>query len=285
MIYYVIDAFTNKKFGGNPAGVVIHESADEQFMQAFAAEVRFSETAFIKRIDSKTFEIRFFTPNTEVDLCGHATIAAFKALLHQQMVQDNTTYYMKTAAGTLPVEIHQSIITMEQGEPLLGATIENVDELAELFHIDPSLIGCDQFNLVPQVASTGLWDIMLPIKTKEALFALNPNFKAITAYTEKHSVAGIHAFTLDTTEAIAESRNFCPLYDIDEEAATGTSTGALTYYLFAKEVIQERNQDLTFLQGNSMGRPSTIITKITTDNPPKIRVGGYAVILTKGDIY
>ena len=285
MIYYVIDAFTNQKFGGNPAGVVIHEHADEQFMQAFAAEVRFSETAFVKQLDSTTFEVRFFTPNTEVDLCGHATIAAFKALLHQQMIQDNSTYYMKTAAGTLSIKIHQSVITMEQGSPILGATFENINELATLFHIDPSFIGCEQFHLVPQAACTGLWDIMLPIKTKEALYALNPDFEAITAFTEKHSVAGIHAFTLDTEDAIAESRNFCPRYDINEEAATGTSTGALTYFLAENNVIQKRNEDLTFLQGKSMGRPSTIITKIIMDKLPKIMVGGQAVILTKGDIY
>lgn len=59
MLYYVIDAFTETKFGGNPAGVVIHEDLDEEFMQKFAAEVRFSETAFIKKINAQTFEIKF----------------------------------------------------------------------------------------------------------------------------------------------------------------------------------------------------------------------------------
>ncbi len=70
MLYYVIDAFTEPKFGGNPAGVVIHENLDEKFMQKFAAEVRFSETAFIKKIDNKNFEIKFFTPTSQVNLCG-----------------------------------------------------------------------------------------------------------------------------------------------------------------------------------------------------------------------
>ena len=66
MLYYVIDAFTETKFGGNPAGVVIHENLDEEFMQKFAAEVRFSETAFIKKIDYENFENKVF----HTDLTG-----------------------------------------------------------------------------------------------------------------------------------------------------------------------------------------------------------------------
>ncbi len=99
MKYYVVDAFTDTRFGGNPAGVVIHENLTEEFMQQFASEVRFSETAFIKIIDDLNFEIRFFTPNSEVDLCGHATIASFKALLDNKNVHDNGQYFIKTLAG------------------------------------------------------------------------------------------------------------------------------------------------------------------------------------------
>jgi len=60
----------------------------------------------VKQLDSDTFDVRFFTPNTEVALCGHATIATFKALLHEKKVQDNHTYFMITIAGTLPITIH-----------------------------------------------------------------------------------------------------------------------------------------------------------------------------------
>ena len=261
----MIDAFTSERFGGNPAGVVIYQQTDEAFMQAFAKEVGFSETAFVKQLDSNTFDVRFFTPNTEVALCGHATIATFKALLHETMVQENQTYFMKTIAGTLPITIQQSLIVMEQGEPCLGTEFDNKDELAALFQLSPSLIGDETFQLVPQAASTGLWDIMLPIKSKEALYAMKPDFEAITAFTKKHDVAGIHAFTLDTKEAIAESRNYCPRYEIDEEAATGTSTGALTYYLAQNNVSLKPDEYHTFYQGHSMGRPSTIMTKMTAD--------------------
>lgn len=285
MLYYVIDAFTETKFGGNPAGVVIHENLDEEFMQKFAAEVRFSETAFIKKINAQTFEIKFFTPTSQVELCGHATIASFKALLESQTVENNHTYMMETLAGTLSVEVNQSFIMMEQAKPKMGKTFDDYEYLADLFNIDKSQIGSADYNLVPQAVSTGLWDIMLPIKTNEALNALKPNFKALAEYTKVNKVGGVHAFTLDTNEGVAISRNFCPLYGIDEEAATGTSNGALTYYLFHHNVLNEFNEEYTFLQGYSMDRPSYIITKLVNKNNPLVMVGGNATILTKGAIY
>lgn len=154
MLYYVNDAFTETKFGGNPAGVVIHEHLHEEFMQKFAAEVRFSETAFVRKINHKTFEIKYFTPKSQVNLCGHATIAAFKALLDQQTIEENNTYFIKTIAGTLSVEVCQSFIMMEQAEPKLGKIISDYDGLSKIFNIEKGQIGATNFHLVPQAAST-----------------------------------------------------------------------------------------------------------------------------------
>ena len=284
MIYYVIDAFTETKFGGNPAGVVIHENLSEDFMQKFAAEVRFSETAFIKKIDDMNFEIRFFTPNSEVDLCGHATIASFKALLESKYISDNNKYFMKTLAGNLPVYISNSFIMMEQASPELGNKFEDYEKLSQIFKIDKNYIGDIKHNLIPQAVSTGLWDIMLPLKSKDALYDLNPDFEELAKYSEINNVGGVHAFTLDTEDGVALCRNFGPLLGIDEEAATGTSNGALTYYLFKNRVINEFDCEYTFLQGHIMGRPSNIITKIIDKENPRVMVGGKAVILTKGEL-
>lgn len=284
MKYYVVDAFTDTRFGGNPAGVVIHENLTEEFMQQFASEVRFSETAFIKIIDDLNFEIRFFTPNSEVDLCGHATIASFKALLDNKNVHDNGQYFIKTLAGTLPVYIKNSFIMMEQAEPMLGETFEDYEVLSKIFNIHKDLIGDERCSLVPQGASTGLWDIMLPVKSKKALYDIQPNFKELAEFSSNNNVGGVHAFTLDTEEGTALCRNFAPLVGIDEEAATGTSNGALTYYLFKNGVVKEFDQEYDFLQGHSMGRPSRITTKLIHPNNPKVMVGGRAVILTRGEL-
>ena len=80
MQYYIVDAFTDQPFGGNPAGVVLLDGdvfPNETLMLQIAAELRYSETAFVRRDAEKEFTIRYFTPMAEVELCGHATIASF----------------------------------------------------------------------------------------------------------------------------------------------------------------------------------------------------------------
>lgn len=77
MKYYIVDAFTDKPFGGNPAGVVLLDGnsfPSETLMRQIAAELRYSETAFVRRDSGKEFTVRYFTPMAEVELCGHATI-------------------------------------------------------------------------------------------------------------------------------------------------------------------------------------------------------------------
>ena len=85
MQYYIVDAFTDQPFGGNPAGVVLLDSdafPEEELMLKVAAELRYSETAFVVQHSDNEYTVRYFTPKAEVDLCGHATIASF-ALLHR----------------------------------------------------------------------------------------------------------------------------------------------------------------------------------------------------------
>ena len=87
MQYYIVDAFTDQPFGGNPAGVVLLDGnsfPNETLMLQIAAELRYSETAFVRRDSEKEFTIRYFTPMAEVELCGHASIASF-ALMHRKL--------------------------------------------------------------------------------------------------------------------------------------------------------------------------------------------------------
>lgn len=87
MRYYIVDAFTDKPFGGNTAGVVLlggDHFLSEELMLLIAAELRYSETAFVRRHSDREFTIRYFTPMAEVELCGHASIASF-ALLHREL--------------------------------------------------------------------------------------------------------------------------------------------------------------------------------------------------------
>ena len=106
---FLVDAFTDKAFAGNPAGVVADENLDDATMQVIAREINASETAFIRQYDDDLFKVRFFTPTEEVDLCGHATIGAFFVLASKGYIHPIKEGRKKleqiTKAGRLPVFI------------------------------------------------------------------------------------------------------------------------------------------------------------------------------------
>jgi PhzF family phenazine biosynthesis protein len=289
MRFSIADAFTDKIFEGNPAGIVfIDERNDfpsDEIMQKTAAELRYSETAFIKKIGNKEFRTRYFTPVSEIDLCGHATIGGFSFLLHEGVVQPKEKYINYTLAGPINIETGEDDIFMEMAEPrnilLIDAT-EDVEELYGVMGIsynDQKL--SDGTKLLPRVISTGLPDIILPVSDENQLNSISPDFNALSVLSKRYNVVGVHAFTLNSADGNIHCRNFAPLYGINEESATGTSNGALTYYLYLNKII-EKDSVIQFIQGEAMGRSSKIIGKLSSDK--KIQIGGNAAILASGDI-
>lgn len=293
MKLFIADAFTQDVFGGNPAGVVITGEdtvfPPEEIMLKTAAELRYSETAFIRQTGEREFTIRYFTPAAEVDLCGHATIASFQCLLDAGIVKDGEEYTAVTPAGNLKISISSGFIMMEMAAAEFRNRIDSDEALRELYGImgipyEP--VNNEGRQLYPEIISTGLPDIIMPVSSRRQLAELTPDFDALSALSEKYGVTGVHAFTLDNAEPeiTAHCRNFAPLYDIDEEAATGTASGALTYYLYTNGITGKGR--MTFLQGEAMGRPSQILTDIdNADNSVNIRVGGSAAILVRGEIF
>lgn len=297
MKFYIVDAFTDTLFGGNPAGVVILEKGaefpDDEVMRKTAAELRYSETAFIKPIGEKEFQIRYFTPAAEVDLCGHATIGSFFALADAKLVTFGSSCICNTLAGRLNIDLFKDFVLMDMGIPQSINKITDQAALHELYTImgiseekqGEILVGEKSGSvLIPEMISTGLPDIMMPVRNEKELAAISPDFPALSKLSEKYEVVGVHAFTANAEDGAVHCRNFAPLYDIDEEAATGTSNGALTYYLYKNGLIKGGAETL-FIQGEAMDRPSKIRSKLTvTADNAKIQVGGSAVILAVGEI-
>ncbi|SDH31810.1 phenazine biosynthesis protein PhzF family [Desulfosporosinus hippei DSM 8344] len=101
MKIFQVDAFTNEAFNGNPAGVCILDNLkSDSWMQSFANEMNLSETAFLFR-ENKVFNLRWFTPKTEVSLCGHATLASAHILWEEKILKDNQEAIFSTKSGLL----------------------------------------------------------------------------------------------------------------------------------------------------------------------------------------
>lgn len=289
MKFLIVDAFTETTFGGNPAGVVLlADGADfpsDEIMVKTAAELRYSETAFIKKLAENEFKIRYFTPAAEVDLCGHATIGSFCALMHLGVVSRNCHCINHTLAGDLNINIKDGFVMMDMASPVEISTIEEEEAVKELYQVMGAAYDPAKVKLLPKLISTGLPDIMMPLASQEDLDAMEPDMKALSALSARYEVTGVHAFTLDAEDGVtAHTRNFAPLYDIDEEAATGTSNGALTYYLYLNNIIQSKDH-CKIIQGEKMERPSVILSEIDAQGDTcLIKVGGSAVILAEGEI-
>ena len=292
MKLYIVDAFTDQVFGGNPAGVVYIPAGadfpDDETMRKTAAELRYSETAFLKELGDKKYHIRYFTPAAEVDLCGHATVATFYTLFAGGKIAAGDVCEFHTLAGDLEALVIESGVLMDMGEAKTFGLIDEpakMEELCKVMGAKSCAIDWNGQTLVPEMVSTGLTDIMMPVADMDALNALSPDMKALSDLSAAYNVTGVHAFTVNTPDGHVHCRNFAPLYDIDEEAATGTSNGALTYYLYKRGLVQPGADNL-FVQGEAMDRPSKISSRLTLreDGTVRIRVGGVAAILAEGDI-
>ena len=276
MKYYIVDAFTDQPFGGNPAGVVLlngNSFPNETLMLQIAAELRYSETAFVRRDSEKEFTLRYFTPMAEVDLCGHATIASF-ALMHRVLgITGQCLCHAK--AGDIHVEAGPRVLMQMTPSEVLK-TIEDTEEVYRALGV------CDYTPALPvMIVSTGLPDFMIQVEDVETLNRLPLDMNAINAVTEKHNAVSFHVFAFDNDGYTAHVRDFGPLYGIPEESATGTANASLTHYLQQNGCIPPTG-DFSFLQGEAMGLPSVVATRVTADGT--IYVGGTAAVVAEGEL-
>lgn len=296
---YVVNSFTLDGSGGNPAGIVYdwEYQLTEIEMQLIAQKMGLSEVAFIRLgLQNADYDLRFFTPTDEVPLCGHATIASFW-LMSTQGRLTKTKLSQKTKAGILSVSIDAAAddanVWMTQSAPEIIKSNLAYNQQFQLAFPNAAIDAA----LPIEIWSTGLHDILLPIKSRDDLNHLQTNMKELTVLSENFDVVGVHAFvsSIDSQEIYA--RNFAPRYGIEEESATGTSNGALTAYLAHHYPIAQRHKNIatepfsyTFkvLQGEAMENPSLIYTRLDYSplaDKPTIWVGGTCALIELKEIH
>lgn len=292
---YQIDSFTKERFHGNPAGVVANaDGLTEVQMQQIARELNNSETAFIISSNDSQYdvEVRFFTPTTEVPLCGHATIAAhYVRAIEGRMIG---RFMQKTKAGLLPVEIVQDgndySIVMTQAEPFVGKPFDDdiVGKITKALGItlDELRVDCPI-----AIASAGHSKIMVGIKDQNVLHALQPNDAALTDISHQVGCNGYYVFTLHPEDQIlVHGRMFAPAIGIKEDPVTGNANGPLGIYMVHFGICPELQHndcfDFEIIQGEAIHRDGGMKVHVTKKNgkPEMVQIIGKAVVAFKTEI-
>jgi PhzF family phenazine biosynthesis protein len=270
-------AFSTDSAGGNPAGVVLDAAAlDDAGMLATAAEVGYSETAFVTAADqaARRFRLRYFSPLAEVAFCGHATVATAVALAE------------RIGPGPLAFDTPVGEIALDTSAALGGsvtATLTSVptrSRPASEAEVNASLAALrwspEDLDpaLPPHVAFGGNEHLVLAAATRERLAALDYDFDALAEVMHRHGWTTLQLVRRETQE-LFHARDPFPIGGVIEDPATGAAAAAFGGYLRTLGALPPSGV-FTILQGEDLGRPSVLRVEASPTDP-RVRVSGQAV--------
>ncbi len=270
-----IAAFTQNPAGGNPAGVWIGDShPDARTMQQIAREIGYSETVFIAPAEGLVRTARYFSPEAEVDFCGHATIATGVVLGEKS---GEGRYLLQTKAGDIPLSVQR-----QDGHYTAALTsVEPRHQAASAALVDAALsaLGWQPADLDPAIppalAFAGNWHLVLAVRAAETLAALDYDFDELKSLMLQHNLTTLQLIWRES-DGIIHSRNPFPIGGIVEDPATGAAAAALGGYLRAAGLVLPP-ASLLIRQGEAMGRPSQLWLDIPAQGGMVVR--GHAVPL------
>jgi PhzF family phenazine biosynthesis protein len=253
------DAFADQPFRGNPAAVmVLPEAAGESWMQNVAREMNLSETAFLVRRDDG-FDLRWFTPTAEVDLCGHATLASAHVLWETAELARTETATFHTKSGVLTADWNDPWIEMD-----FPAEIESEcdapEELARGLGVDTVYVGRNRLDFLAEIGS------------EDALRAVKPDFSLLRTLGTRGALITARASTPGFDFV---SRYFAPSYGIDEDPVTGSTHCCLAPY-WAKRLGKD---EMTAYQASERGGVVRVHLK-----GDRVILGGKAVTVLVGEL-
>lgn len=255
----IVDAFTNRPFAGNAAAVCLLEAEkNADWMQSVAAEMNLSETAFVRPIDAG-FELRWFTPAIEVELCGHATLAAAHVLWTEGMANNSQPVMFHTKSGVLTcaqngddIELDFPATPAEEAAP--------PDGLLAALGVQPSFIGRSKFDGFVQVES------------EQVLRSLTPDFTRLRQIPMRGVIVTSRS---DDPQFDFVSRFFAPSVGVDEDPVTGSAHCCLGPY-WAEQLGKS---DMIAFQASARGG----LVRVRVDGD-RILLGGQAVTTVRGEL-
>jgi len=292
---YQIDAFTKHPFQGNSAGVAFGDSLTKPEMQLIAREMNLAETAFLSKSDKADYNLRWFTPTTEVELCGHATIASLHFLSEEGLLKKNSSVNFDTLSGILKCYRDDEKYFMQIPVFSMKEYSKNRDAILSALDINKSALD----ESVPFILLKNGY-LYIYVKKITALKNLKPDFKALLKLSNQKDFNAVTVFTLETLETgnFAHLRFFAPYFGIDEDPVTGSANGPLLLVLKKLGFIKEKGMpagkaeeiSLTFEQGDFIGRKGRVSVKYSPDKNlqagkvGELYISGNAVTVLKGDL-
>ena len=254
-----IDAFTSQAFAGNPAAVcILNGQVDKNWMQHVAREMNLSETAFLRR-QEQGFDLRWFTPSVEIDLCGHATLASAHALWELGHLRSDEIARFHTRSGLLTAERRGDWIELDfPATPPVEAPPPN--GLLAALGVSPTYVGRSRF------------DYMLEVEHENIVRTARPDFAALRAVESRGVIITSRSAT---PERDFVSRFFAPAAGVDEDPVTGSAHCCLTPYWSA----WLKKDALVAHQISARGG----VLKVRIDGT-RVRMAGQAVTVLRGEL-
>jgi len=256
---YQVDAFTDKIFYGNPAAVcILPEAVDEKWAQSMAMEMNLSETAFLYN-EGDGYRLRWFTPTTEVDLCGHATLASAHILWEQKFLDPDQKAIFKTKSGILTASLEQGWIRLDfPSKPILE--VPPPEGLLAALGVNATFTGLNQ------------WDYLIEVENDTIVKGVSPDLRVL----RNLPVRGVIVTSRSTDEKFDFiSRFFAPGSGIDEDPVTGSAHCCLGPYW-----KQKLNKD-TFTAYQASPRGGTLKVEVKGD---RTHVLGQAVTVFQAEL-
>ncbi|HJS08193.1 MAG TPA: PhzF family phenazine biosynthesis protein [Pirellulales bacterium] len=256
---FQVDAFTDRPFAGNPAAVcLLDQQADAAWMQAFAAELNLSETAFVRR-QHDGFSLRWFTPKVEVDLCGHATLASAHILWTEGVVADAEAIRFHTKSGVLTCRQAWSRIELD-----FPASVSQT--------VEPPAGLLDALGLKSAFVARSRFDYLVLVDQAAVLRSLAPDFRKLIELKTRGIIVTARS---DDARYDFVSRFFAPAAGIDEDPVTGSAHCCLGPF-WAERLGKT---DLTGFQASPRG--GIVYVRVARD---RVILAGQAVTIWRGEL-
>lgn len=298
--FHQLDVFTTVPLAGNPLAVFPDaRGLEPPIMQALAREMNLSETTFVFPSTTATRQVRFFTPTAEIPLAGHPTIGTWWLLTELGLLDGLprsgvVPLTQETGRGVLPVDVELRDgrpvnVEMTQARPEFGAVVTDRVSLARALGGAPDLIADGP---APQVVSTALPQLMVPVRSRAALTALPSGGTGgeLAALLRTIGTDCAMLFALGEGGTVTgHCRMFAPGLGVPEDPATGSAAGALGAYFVHYGIATPRDGEtrLQFEQGHEIGRPSRLAVRVRSaadGSMSHVHVGGPAVRVITGDV-